>query len=278
VQYQTATIDESIHNLVDKSYSWGSGYIKFCKDRLETTWGNGIYTIKDVNTVYASWSGYDHILRFNDTYTKAISIRTIPDDCMLGSHRVLDPIKLFENRIDMINTLVPKGGSYAEIGIFKGELSKILYTMLEPSKLVLFDIFNGIEYSADQDGNNMITWDLTTTYNDLLDYSKSNPGIVLMKGDSSSNLNIFSDHTFDMIYIDGDHSYEGCKSDIEVAYKKIKKGGWIMGHDYEMNMNKAKTVYSFGVRKAVDEFCNTYKQTIYAKALDGCVSYAIQIL
>ena len=51
-----------------------------------------------------------------------------------------------------------------------------------------------------------------------------------------------------------------------------------MGHDYEMNMNKAKTVYSFGVRKAVDEFCNTYKQTIYAKALDGCVSYAIQIL
>jgi hypothetical protein len=65
---------------------------------------------------------------------------------------------------------------------------------------------------------------------------------------------------------------------LKIEYKKIKKGGWIMGHDYEMNMNKAKTVYSFGVRKAVDEFCNTYKQTIYAKALDGCVSYAIQIL
>jgi hypothetical protein len=50
-----------------------------------------------------------------------------------------------------------------------------------------------------------------------------------------------------------------------------------MGHDYEMNMNKAKKAYDFGVRKAVDEFCCEFSQKIYAKGLDGCVSYAIKI-
>jgi hypothetical protein len=50
-----------------------------------------------------------------------------------------------------------------------------------------------------------------------------------------------------------------------------------MGHDYEMNMKKAKYAYNFGVKKAVDEFCTTYNQTILSKAYDGCVSYCIHI-
>jgi hypothetical protein len=206
-----------------------------------------------------------------------MSVRTTPDDCIISSHKILDSIHIFDNRIKMIESLIPKGGSYAEIGIFKGDLSKLLYSMLRPSCLVLLDLFSGSGYSGDEHGNNLVECKLEDTFNDLLDYSKLNPGIVLMKGDSSSNLNTFSDNVFDMIYIDGDHSYEGCKRDLEAAYKKIKNGGWIMGHDYEMNMKKAKTVWSFGVRKAVDEFCNAYNQTIYAKALDGCVSYAIQV-
>jgi hypothetical protein len=42
-----------------------------------------------------------------------------------------------------------------------------------------------------------------------------------------------------------------------VALHKVKPGGWIMGHDYEMNMQKARNFYTFGVRQAVDEFCQT---------------------
>jgi hypothetical protein len=80
-----------------------------------------------------------------------------------------------------------------------------------------------------------------------------------------------------MIYVDGDHTYEGCKKDLEIAYYKIKKGGFLMGHDYEMNMKKAKNAYAFGVRRAVDEFCQTYQQQICAKGMDGCVSFAIRI-
>lgn len=38
--------------------------------------------------------------------------------------------------------------------------------------------------------------------------------------------------TLDFVFIDGDHSYEGCKNDIALWLPKIKKGGWIGGHDY----------------------------------------------
>ena len=77
--------------------------------------------------------------------------------------------------------------------------------------------------------------------------------------------------------MDGDHSYEGVKKDLEQAILKVKKGGWIMGHDYEMNMIKAQNTHIFGVKQAVDEFCIKYNQKIIAKGNDGCVSYGIQI-
>jgi hypothetical protein len=68
------------------------------------------------------------------------------------------------------------------------------------------------------------------------------------------------------------------KRDLELAYPKIKKYGWIMGHDYEMNMTKAKNAYEFGVKKAVTEFCEKYNLKVDVKANDGCVSYAIRKL
>lgn len=182
--------------------------------------------------------------------------------------------KIYDNRLDMIFELVPKGSAICEIGIFKGDLAKQLLK-LEPTRLVLLDLFEGECGSGDHDGNNFKYINLNDSYKKLRDYFPAEVSIV--KGDSSTSLSLEPDDSFHMIYIDGDHSYEGCKNDLMEAYKKVKSGGFIMGHDYEMNMHKAKNPYEFGVRKAVDEFCAEFSQTIYAKAIDGCVSYAIKI-
>jgi len=58
-----------------------------------------------------------------------------------------------------------------------------------------------------------------------------------------------TDHEYDFVFLDADHSYEGCKADIEAWSPKVKPGGWLGGHDYQ-NPNFPK----FGVTKAVDEF------------------------
>ena len=179
----------------------------------------------------------------------------------------------YDTRIEMVGALVPKGGVYAEIGVFQGTFSKSLHTLLAPSKLVLLDLFQGFAPSGDQDGNNVVSQDMNKSY-ELL---SAKPEYTVLKGDSSTTLGTFDDNMFDMIYVDGDHSYEGCKKDLEMAYRKIKNGGYLMGHDYELNMNKARTRWSFGVHQAVDEFCVKYNQTLCAKGNDGCVSYAIRL-
>ena len=184
---------------------------------------------------------------------------------------------LYDTRIQMIEALVPKGSVVAEIGIFQGVFSRSLYETLSPRQLFLLDLFSGGGYSGDHDGNHVVYADLEQSYMNMISYSFDKPAIRLVKGDSSTLLKQFPDDAFDMIYIDGDHRYEGCKKDLLEAYKKVKSGGYICGHDYEMNMEKAQTVYEFGVKQAVDEFCVTHGQTICAKGNDGCVSYAIQI-
>lgn len=66
----------------------------------------------------------------------------------------------------------------------------------------------------------------------------------------------FNDEMLDWIYIDGDHSYEGCLRDLENSLKVVKQGGLILGDDY--GWPNAKW-FKPGVTKAVDEFINRHK-------------------
>ena len=75
--------------LIGKSYTWGSGVVKFDSlGKLITPWAIGEYYFKDSHTVSANWSGCYHILRFNTNYDNFISIRTLPTDCIIGSHNL----------------------------------------------------------------------------------------------------------------------------------------------------------------------------------------------
>jgi predicted O-methyltransferase YrrM len=62
----------------------------------------------------------------------------------------------------------------------------------------------------------------------------------------------------DFLFIDGDHSYVGCRSDIETYGPLLRPGGILSGHDYNTQPRHA------GVRRIVDElyasrtqFCKT---------------------
>ena len=52
----------------------------------------------------------------------------------------------------------------------------------------------------------------------------------------------------DFIYIDGNHSYESVRNDIEKSLTKLKTRGIMSGHDYNRKLERLK-----GVPKAVDE-------------------------
>ena len=69
----------------------------------------------------------------------------------------------------------------------------------------------------------------------------------------------------DVVYVDGDHSYEAVKKDIDTWWTKIPEGGVLCGHDYHAGWP--------GVVQAVDEFIAKYTQYTLNRYVDG--SWAI---
>jgi len=101
--------------------------------------------------------------------------------------------------------LVPKRGTGAELGVFRGDFSKVLLAELDPDELVLIDI----GYRVDM--------------NSLFASEINSRKIKVLTGDSSETLQTFPDDYFDWIYIDGDHSLGGVRKDAHVSEKKVKK-------------------------------------------------------
>jgi len=61
---------------------------------------------------------------------------------------------------------------------------------------------------------------------------------------------------FDLIFIDGGHTYSYVKNDSEKAFQMIKKGGYILWHDFNIGKKSCKDVVKY-----LEE--NVYKKKIY---------------
>jgi hypothetical protein len=118
---------------------------------------------------------------------------------------------------------LPANLTWAEIGCYDGASAELW--MLKCSKLYCID-----------------TWDWTLEFhpvppaeveqrfdNRLQPYSDR---LVKIKGASELVYNQIPDRSLDGIYIDGNHTYEYCKRDIELYIPKLKDSAIITGHDY----------------------------------------------
>lgn len=76
----------------------------------------------------------------------------------------------------------------------------------------------------------------------------------ILRGNSDEMAKFVLDGSLVLLYIDGDHSYEGVTKDITAWASKVARGGIIAFHDYE-NPN-------YGVKEAVRDFCKDHT-TIY---------------
>jgi len=189
-------------------------------------------------------------------------------------------MRVFETRKEMMKhycSLCTDKPDILEIGIFKGEFFDFLITECNHNNVDGVDLFYGTVGSGDQDGNNMSHCNMELKYEELIKKYENDKCINLYKSYSHDYLANCEDDKYDIIYIDADHSYRAVKRDIELAYLKVKNGGYITGHDYELNKDKCKNNWSFGTKQAVDEFCDKYNQKIIAKGNDGCVSFCIQV-
>jgi predicted O-methyltransferase YrrM len=127
-----------------------------------------------------------------------------------------------------------------EVGSFEGASAIWLLDMFPDLKITCIDTFSpGFD-------------DITGEYEQRFDrnVAEYKSRVTKIKGKSATALKALPQHKlFDLIYIDGHHSYEAVKEDIRLAYPLLKSGGIMIFDDYNN--------IEFGVRKAVDEFLDT---------------------
>lgn len=126
----------------------------------------------------------------------------------------------------------------AEIGVYKGSLSKILLERLPNLQLHMIDRWKAysVEEITENDKSSMSLRKQETFVNAkklAIRVSKKYRGRAnIIHLDSQTAAIKFEDKIFDFIFIDADHSYAAVYNDISEWLPKVKLGGWICGHDY----------------------------------------------
>jgi predicted O-methyltransferase YrrM len=133
---------------------------------------------------------------------------------------------------------LPPNAVALEIGSYLGASACFLAAGLskvgDGTKLFCVDTWN----------NDAMTEGGRDTYQEFLSNTEAYmKNIIPLKGFSDKVAETF-DTPINLLFIDGDHSYEGCRKDILAWLPHLKKNGIIVMHDFR---------YSPGVKKAVGE-------------------------
>lgn len=129
-------------------------------------------------------------------------------------------------------TLLPEYSQIVEIGSWKGKSTYCLAKGLKSGVVHAIDPFNadGEKGSIQDYAAKKKQGDLEEIFTKNLTDREVIDKIKIHKGYSSKFINNFKE--IDLLFIDGDHSINGAKFDYENYAKLLKKGGYLIFHDY----------------------------------------------
>lgn len=133
----------------------------------------------------------------------------------------------------------------AEIGVCGGG-SGLQFLIDGIERLYSIDSWRQLDQTGD--GQNPDIWHLINMLTAATHLSGYGGRSVMIRGKSEDVAHLIPDNHLGLLYIDGDHSYEGVLKDITNYFPKVVNGGVIAFHDY----NNA----GYGVTEAVEHFCN----------------------
>jgi hypothetical protein len=135
--------------------------------------------------------------------------------------------------------------SFAEIGVHKGDNASEFLAELPIEQAWLIDPWSALSPAGYND-NTQADWDalhasVVSRYSNL-------PHVQVLRLKSEEACGLVPNE-LDLVYIDGDHSYEGIQTDIRCWFPKVRVGGILCGDDYT----------NLDVRQAVTELVARYQ-------------------
>jgi hypothetical protein len=137
------------------------------------------------------------------------------------------------------------GDVLVEIGSYKGQSALFMGEAIRNSgkrlRFFAVDHFQGSEEHTDKDFFNQF----------LVNISPLASWINPVQADSITASQEFPDNHAFFVFIDASHDYESVKADVEAWLPKVKKGGYLAGHDWHHEPVKRAVIEVLG---EVDEF------------------------
>jgi len=158
------------------------------------------------------------------------------------------PTPWLKDRFSDFLEQMPKRATVVEIGVQQGGFSAHILSKTNPKKLYLVDCWeyqNPLVY--DDPETNVENAVQERYYRDTRKRFSGDRRVTIVRKYSKDALSMFKDESIDWVYIDANHGYLAAKEDIALWWPKVKKGGFLAGHDYVIRP-------SFGVLQAVNEF------------------------
>lgn len=172
-----------------------------------------------------------------------------------------------DRAVELYRRLQGKGPlAGAEVGVFYGRTSTYLLNMIPDLKMYLIDPWK----TEDADSRYVKSGDATAKFDQAymnkaaqyVEYSTmfAQERRETIRDTSLNAVSKFEHVKLDFVFIDADHTYEGCKEDIEAWWFIVEQGGMLCGHDF--NNQPDKEGEKWGVKKAVEEFVEKHKDEI----------------
>lgn len=164
---------------------------------------------------------------------------------------LVDGARLVASR-DQLIELLPKGGTIAELGTWRGHFARTILDRCQPDCLHVIDIdFSQFDRTLEADQR-----------------------LRRHEGLTQAVIAGFPDEHFDWIYVDGDHSYRGAAGDAAAAAPKVKPGGLLIFNDFA---HIDPLLGRYGVHRAVSEFMLEHRWPIAFFAMHPAALYDIAL-
>lgn len=168
----------------------------------------------------------------------------------------------FDIKREQLLELMPLNSTCAELGVGKGNFSKSILEIAKPKLHYCVDLWAEIDtgiqgkYYASQE-----IWDQRFTE---IQESFKNYNVKFIRDLTYNIVNYIESKTLDWVYVDGDHTYNGCMKDLQAVKSLVKDDGMILGHDYRPAWRKRP---NWGVVESVNEFVeeNNYFLSVVTK-------------
>lgn len=157
---------------------------------------------------------------------------------------------MIKHRSELIK-LLPENPVTVELGVAECLFSRDILRDWKPKMHYMVDLWETFALPGDVGSEQKWHDD---NYKNVLKLVEPFSNYKILKGLTVQMSGHVKDNSVDLVYIDACHSYECVRDDINAWWDKLKSGGVMAFHDYEMT--------HYGVKQAVQEFAAAHRLTV----------------